>query len=156
MKLKRILVPVDFSACSREALRYAAFLASPFDASIDVLHVWEPLPYLAPETLIRVGSTDQTLAQFARTEAARDMEQFLFELSKLGVENARGRLETGHPARTILEVIAKGDYDLVVMGTHGRTGLSRLVVGSVAEKVVRGAVRPVVTVRHPDLPKEEA
>ena len=146
--IKKILVPVDFSACSAKALGCAASFAKLFGASVDVLHVWEPPRYVAPELMVQVPSyPDQTVAQFARTEAAKEMERFLSELEKEAACEVQGRIESGDPTHMITDIASKDHYDLIVMGTHGRTGLSHLVLGSVAEKVVRKAHCPVVTVR---------
>jgi universal stress protein A len=146
-KMNRILVPVDFSACSRGALEYSANLAQQFGATLHVLHVWEPPRYIIPEVLVQVpGEPSQTLADFARSEAGKEMEKFLIDLQSDAFE-VKGRLESGDPTDTILRLAADDDYHLIVMGTHGRTGLSHLFLGSVAEKVVRRAACPVLTIR---------
>jgi nucleotide-binding universal stress UspA family protein len=147
--LRRILVPVDFQEGSRAALVYAAFLAEPFHASIDVLHVWEP-PHLVGADLLLHGSASpggQTLAQFARTHAGHEMEHFLSAIERRGTIRVRGRLESGNVPRTIVQLAAETPYDLIVMGTHGRRGLERILLGSVAERVVRLAPCPVITLR---------
>ncbi|HJZ87263.1 MAG TPA: universal stress protein [Polyangia bacterium] len=149
--LNKILVPVDFSACSRAALDYAAFLGGRFTASIDVLHVWQP-PHVVggAEMLVYAeGQPQRTLAEFARTHAGKEMEEFLATIENRGLK-VRGRLETGDPYVTILRVAADEKYDLIVMGTHGRTGLQHLLMGSVAEKVVRRSSCPVLTIRIPE------
>jgi nucleotide-binding universal stress UspA family protein len=144
--IRRILVPVDFSACSRAALDYAAFLGERFGAAIDVLHVWEPPGYVGPEVMINVpGRTGLPLVEFARTEAGREMEKFLAALEERKIVEVNGRLETGMPVNMILSAAADRDYDLIVMGTHGRTGF----MGSVTERVVRRAPCPVLTLRAP-------
>lgn len=140
-KLQRILVPVDFSPCSLTALHYASFLATQLGAGVDLLHVWQD-----PE---EEGADAGNLYQFARSEAGREMEQFLQRVERQGVRQVHGRLESGDPCDTILEVTDEG-YDLVVIGTHGHTGLSQLLRAGVAEKVARHASCPVVTVREED------
>jgi len=95
------------------------------------------------------GQPQRTLAEFARTHAGKEMEQFMVSVEGHGLK-VRGRLETGDPYLTILRVAASEQYDLIVMGTHGRTGLQHLLVGSVAEKVVRRAPCPVLTIRIPE------
>jgi nucleotide-binding universal stress UspA family protein len=146
-ELRRILVPVDFSACSRAALDYASFLAQRLGATVDVVHVWDAPPYLGPEVLLHIpGETRLTLAQFAGARAQRDLEHFLASVEHPGV--VKGRVETGDPCDTILRLAAEG-YDLIVMGTHGRSGLAHVLLGSVAEKVVRRAPCPVLTIREP-------
>jgi nucleotide-binding universal stress UspA family protein len=145
--LSRVLVPVDFSSCSRAALEYASFLASRLSATVDVLHVWEPPHYVRPDVLLHPhGEAQQTLQQFARSNAGREMEWFLGNVESHGVK-VKGRLEFGNPYHVILEISSSGAYDLIVMGTHGRTGLSHLLLGSIAEKIVRRASCPVITIR---------
>jgi len=156
-KLNRILVPVDFSACSQAALDYAAFLAQLTAASVDVLHVWEP-PLFPSDRSAIYGANErkQKLVEFMATIAGHEMERVLGELEpKLG-ERVRGRIESGRPVSAILSVLADGAYDLVVMGTHGRRGISRMTMGSVAEQIVRRARCPVVTVRAGAVALEQA
>lgn len=140
-KLERILVPVDFSACSRAALDHAAFLGQHYRAAVDVLHVWQP-----PRG---VSSRWQQLETFAKSEMGQEMQSFLAQLKRRGVAAVRGRLEVGEPVKTILEVADSDHYDLVVMGSHGNTGLLHMIHGSVAELVVRQCSRPVLTIREP-------
>jgi nucleotide-binding universal stress UspA family protein len=150
MQINKVLVPVDFSSCSDAAVDYAAFVSSTFHASIDVMHVWSP-----PEELARLADgssiTDpvgrqQVLAEIVKTHAGEQLEAVLQRLDEAGVENARGRLERGTPHRAIAEVADADGYDLIVMGTHGRTGLSHALVGSVTERVVRSSTVPVLSV----------
>ncbi|MSP60422.1 MAG: universal stress protein [Myxococcales bacterium] len=160
--IERILVPVDFSACSRAALDYAVWIAGLADPgadprapkmSIDVLHVWEPPHLIAPE--VRVGAREgpgQTLAEFARSHAGHEMEALLATLEQRSGARVRGRLETGDPCATIVKVAADERFHIIVMGTHGRSGLSHLFAGSIAEKVVRRAPCPVLTLRAPPHP----
>lgn len=142
--LKRILVPIDFSLCSRKAIEHAAFLAAKTGAAIDAVHVWQLPPYLSPDSVVNVpGEEGKTLSQAAHAELDTFMGSLEPELR--GVLTPR--LQFGDPLSTILEEAKR--YDLIVMGTHGRTGLAAIVVGSVAEKIVRHAPCPVLTVRAP-------
>jgi universal stress protein A len=147
---RRILVPVDFSACSLAALEHAVSLAQRFGSSIDVLHVW-PLPRaLSPDGALAVpGHMLETVAEFAEGEADRSLDAVLYDVAQSGVA-VRALLERGDPAAAIVQVAGDGNYDLVVMGTHGHTGLSHLVRGRVAERVVRRAPCPVLTIRVVD------
>jgi nucleotide-binding universal stress UspA family protein len=134
-EVRRILAPVDFSPCSKKALEYATFLADKLGASVDVLHAW---------TLPAQG--EATLESLARENAEKEMEAFMKTCAMpAGMERVRSLVRFGAESATILET-AK-DYDLLVMGTNGRTGISRLLLGSIAEEVVRKASCPVVTVR---------
>lgn len=148
VELKRILVPVDFSDCSSEAVEYAAMLATQFGATIDLLHVWEVPPYIPPEAMVGVpGHDTQSLATMAHSHAEKEMAEFIAKFADKKLALGEAKLESGDPARTVIDVLEGGGYDMIVMGTHGRTGLAHLLMGSVAEKVVRRASCPVLTVR---------
>lgn len=146
--IERILIPVDFSDCSREALGYGLFLAKHFGANVDLLHAWTAPSYVSPYLAVRIETTEdgpETLETVARREAAAQMAAILD-----GVEIPEGvelgtRIEFGIDS-DVIQTTAK-DYDLIVMGTHGRAGLPHFFMGSVAEKVIRSSVVPVVTVR---------
>jgi len=152
--IRRILVPVDFSTGSRAAVDYAALIAAKLGASIDLFHVWTP-PQLVPDTLLVIAPDQKgggfTLEDLARNRAQVEMKEFQGVLHHRGVGNVQSHVGIGDPAREILAFAARAKHDLIVMGTHGRTGFAHLIVGSVAEKVVRRATCPVLTVR-----KEEA
>ncbi|MFO0572112.1 MAG: universal stress protein [Polyangiaceae bacterium] len=145
--MRRILVPVDFSACSRAALEHAAMLAKSFNATIDLLYVWEAPAFVAPEAMVGAAGTTQTLAQLASDQAEVAMREFAAQAREEGIEIAATRVEQGDPAHTIVELAERENYDLIAMGTHGRSGFAHFLLGSVAEKVVRRAARPVLTVR---------
>jgi len=142
--ISRILVPVDLSVCSRAAIDFAAVIGRQFGASIDILNVWEPPRGVGPEFLIREpGEKGHPLLEDARVQAERELSDFLSGVE--GHEKFGNRLEHGNAYKVIVKVASEG-YDLVVMGTHGRTGLPHLLLGSVTEKVVRTATVPVLTV----------
>jgi nucleotide-binding universal stress UspA family protein len=152
----RVLVPIDFSPSARAALEYATFLVGRLGADLEVLHVWEPPGYVGPDTLALLPLApgqpgwDQT-----RGEVLREVEHFL------GKGTARPkqlsvRVEAGEPSDTILKIAKDGGTDLIVMGTHGRTGLSRLLIGSVAEAVLRRSTCPVLTIRVPSRTSRES
>lgn len=145
--LRRILVPVDYSACSRSALEHAAMLAKSFNATIDLLYVWEAPAFVAPEAMVGAAGTTQTLAQLASDQAQAAMREFVAQAREDGIEIANTRVEQGDPAHTIVALAEREGYDLIAMGTHGRSGFAHLLLGSVAEKVVRRSTRPVLTVR---------
>jgi nucleotide-binding universal stress UspA family protein len=146
--LRRLLVPVDFSPCSRAALDYAAFLGQRWSAELDVLHVWSP-PTPTWEPAAFFVPSDESLIAFERSSAGKAMKEFLRHIEQENRLLVRGRLESGDPTATSLEAAEDG-YDLIVMGTHGRTGLSHMLFGSIAEAVVRRAPCPVLTIRAPD------
>jgi nucleotide-binding universal stress UspA family protein len=143
--LKRILVPVDFSECSLAAVDWATLLALRFYSEIDVLHVWNPSPFSLWTPY--PGDTSEHLVSFDRELAGVDMKRILTRLESSGIPS-RAIVESGDPLRTILRLAEEARYDVIVMGTHGRRGVSHLLLGSVAESVVRRAPCPVLTIRH--------
>ena len=147
--IRKILVPVDFSDPSRAALDYAAELARPFDASIDLLHVWQPPTFVGTASLPEAPSVDAGLTDLVRKNAEEVSERFAAEAKKRGLPVREVRCEPGVPARAIVEVAKAERYDLIVIGTHGRSGFTHAVMGSVAERVVRHSDCPVLTVRAP-------
>lgn len=145
-QIQSILVPVDFSECSRAALEHAIALAERFGATIHVLHVWEPPHYVGPEFLIREpGETGHPLRDDALAQAKKEMDEFVSAFP----QRARFQLRfaSGKPAQAIVTLAADEAFEAIVMGTHGRTGLPHILLGSVAEKVVRTAPCPVMSVR---------
>jgi len=147
--IRQILVPVDFSEHSREALDYAAELARPFGASLDVLHVWEAPAFVPPASLPDAGVADLSLVELVKANAERSLDEFVTAATKRGVKVRRAEVQPGTPAHSIVDFAKSGGYDLIVIGTHGRTGIARAVIGSVAERVVRHAPCAVLTVRPP-------
>jgi universal stress protein A len=142
--LRRILIPVDFSECSKAALEYAIFFAQSFNAELTALHVWT-LPSSASAANVRAAG-GESLESMAQREASRALLEFLEPITRANAFDKVGTaIRFGSEADGILD--AAKDYDMVVMGTNGRTGLSYWILGSVAEKVVRRAPCAVLTVR---------
>jgi len=140
--IRKILVPMDPSACSIAALEYASSLAEELGSSVDVLHVHEHSDF-------KVGSM-VPLAPEELRKAEQQMEEAISRAaSRLGDRLGRST-QSGDPLKGIVQAAADGEYDLVVMGTHGRIGRLHMLVGSVAEGVVRNAPCPVLTVRIPE------
>lgn len=144
----RVLVPIDFSPSARAALEYATFLAVRFGSELVALHVWQPAGYAGPDTLAFVPPGHGRPWEESRGEVLREVERLLAE-QDAKPPKAEVRVEVGEPADTILRIAREGGVDLVVMGTHGRTGISRFLLGSVAEAVLRRSTCPVVTLRVP-------
>ncbi len=153
--VRRVLVPIDFSPSSQAALEYANFLAAKLTAALEVLHVWEPPGYVGPDALALLPvAAGQPGWQRTRAEVLREVELFL-RRSGARPSDVAVRVEAGEPSDAILSAAKDGGADLIVMGTHGRTGISRLLIGSVAEAVVRRATCPVMTIRVPSrMPRE--
>ncbi|WP_254547394.1 universal stress protein [Halomarina pelagica] len=142
---ERILVPTDDSAGAMAAAELAVDLASQYDATIHVLFVVDTTSLPADVTATYV---DEALEEVGE-RATRGVVELADEA---GVETAPVEIASGAPHREILAYADEHDVDLIVMGTHGRRGLDRLLVGSVTEKVVRLSDVPVLTTRAP---KEE-
>jgi len=154
--VRRLLVPVDFSDASQIAVRHAAELADTYDAQIDLLHVVEQVAYpsaygldpgyLSPQEIL--PRVEATLGDVARDE--------------VGSDHVQVSATVGYAPLTILDYIDENDVDLVVIATHGRTGLDRMLLGSVAERVIRRSSAPVFVVKpdqksllSPSQPKTE-
>jgi nucleotide-binding universal stress UspA family protein len=146
MKLKRILVPTDFSDFSRQALEQAIDLGKRFKARIIVFHALEPIYFAASADLYGPSANLGMLVEEQRRSAQEQLARLGRSLAKRKVP-VRTVLASGTPHAVILDAVRKLGADLIVMSTHGRSGLSHLFLGSVAEKVVRGASCPVLTVR---------
>ena len=140
--LNTILVPVDFSASSLEALDFAVSLAGRLDASIVLLHALDPI--YSP------GRFDSPRLRPLRAQALEDAKRQLATLAKRRVRPhvpVRHHVLKGVAYSVIVEAASKAQADLIVMGSEGRTGMNRFLVGSVAEKVIRHARCPVLIAR---------
>jgi len=147
---RHILVPTDFSRCSDVALELAARLAHDHHATLELVHVID-VADLPLDAMIHPPShpTGISIADHTRALADRELANRLARLP-VPVQERRAATVYGSPHRAVLEHAARVGADLVIMGTHGRTGLAHLLVGSVAEKVVRHSPVPVLTIReHP-------
>src|SRR5215813_1963296 len=139
--IDKILCPVDFSDTSKEAMQLAADVARRLEASLTLLYVIE-IPMLAFPVATFTYPVEEVQAgvEVALAEWQRDAQA-------LGVQVVHTKIVTGVPHTDIVREARDGHFGLIVLGTHGRTGLDKLLVGSVAEKVVRSAPCPVLTVR---------
>jgi universal stress protein A len=144
MGFTKILCPVDFSACSQEALRTAAELARDWSAQLVVAHVWEPPKWSTGEVMIG----PEVIQDMVDAEEA-ELKNWKATAKQLGAREVGTRFLSGVAWDGVLALL-KDDpaIDLVVMGTHGRTGLKHVLIGSVAEKVVRHAPCAVLVVRE--------
>ena len=143
---KHILVPLDFSDTSARALEHAKILAERFDAALELLHV-VPNPFMANAASLYVGMPlPQDFLNQLEQEARERLEATL-TLTERERFQARSVVRIGDPLFEIVDHARSEHVDLIVMGTHGRTGVSHLFLGSVAERVVRTAECPVLTVR---------
>ena len=143
MTITRILVPTDFSADANAAFDYALELARKFDASVHVLHVVED-PLAAGMWSSEIYTADIAGLQ---VNLVRDAEDRLKRSVPENAGSISTEVRTGNAAKAILEAARDRNADLMVMGTRGRTGIAHIVMGSVAERVVRLAPCPVLTLK---------
>lgn len=149
INLKRILFPTDFSELSLNALKYARSFVETFKAELHVIHVVDEAALywtaVAPNS-VPVGPSIDELTTLAESDMQRFAQAHLDDLkAPLSTE-----VLTGRPFMEIIRYAREKSIDLVVLGTHGRSGLRHVLLGSVAEKIVRKAPCPVLTIRHPD------
>lgn len=150
MGIRRIMIPVDYSENSKAALGYAAQFALGFGAELDIVHVWDRPTYLTDAVMVqRPGEAHKPIGELIRENAQHDMDEFLREVPLPGGLTTTSRLLAGEPASALLAELKKDEHDLVILSTHGRTGLSHLLLGSIAEKLVRMSPVPVLTVPNP-------
>lgn len=161
LKFKRILCPVDLSSFSLDALKLAVRIAKNSPATIYLLHVIDN-PFDELYTMTPITQADPAAVELYRGESARKtailqetvdhskvlLKQFCHPwVHALPIARVRYLIESGDPFEKILDVTEVRKIDLIVLATHGRTGLKRLIIGNVAEKVVRHAPCPVLTVK---------
>jgi len=146
--VRRILVPVDLSDSTDSVLNHAVYLAEKLGASAEVLNVvWEPPPYVGLEAmLLQLPRDQEPLADHLKRKAEEQLEACLGKLPGGWGQRMQQRCVFGSPATVISDLASDEGFDLIVMGTHGRSGLRRAVAGSVAEAVIRHAPCPVLTV----------
>ena len=144
MAIRRILYPSDFSPASRPAFKRAVELARSLRSQLLIVHVMSPPPiigegYMTPETM-------DVLLQSQRHVAQRQLRVLVARAKRAGVRASGLLVETGMPHEQIVRVARRKRADMIAMGTHGRTGLTRLLLGSVAARVIATAKCPVLTV----------
>ncbi|HZL99778.1 MAG TPA: universal stress protein [Planctomycetota bacterium] len=145
-RFARILCPIDFSQPSEAALAHAEEIARTFGAELLVAHVVEPMIYPVAYGMPPVAPIDYEDA--AKTSAAKALEPVVARLAKAGVK-ASPVVDTGAASMRICELVKERKCDLVVLATHGYTGLKHVLLGSTAERVVRHCSCPVLTVKAP-------
>jgi len=146
ISFQHILVPVDFSPCSDHAVETAVALALKLDARITLMHAYAVPVYPLPEGFV-VAPADTTRELIASSQKGIDAQ--LARAQALGATKLETLLVEGAAVSEIHRVAAERGVDLIVMGTHGRSGLKHVLLGSVAEKVIRKAHCAVMTVREP-------
>ncbi len=142
-EVKKILIPIDFSEHSLFALDYAKLFAEKFNAELILLNVVEPVMFVADLTMgqINVPSIESELIQKSESKI-KEIADVLKDKY-----NVRGLVKLGKPYAEIIETAKSENIDLIVIGSHGHTGVEHLLFGSTAEKVIRKATCPVLIVR---------
>lgn len=138
---RKICCPVDFSDPSKSVALHAVELAWAFDGEVTLLHVWDAPAAASPDAFVAAPALFEGVAP----ELERRLTGWANELGK-GVKAA---VVSGAPADEIVRFAKTGGFDVIVMGTHGRSGVRHALMGSVAEKVIRRATCPVVVIRQP-------
>jgi nucleotide-binding universal stress UspA family protein len=148
MTFQKLLCPLDFSAGSQQAMSVAVRLACEGDAELVLLHAWHvPVAAFPMELPFPPPSL-----QYLIDEARRGLDAAVHDAMALGAKRVSSRLVNGVPWSAIVETLADPTFDLVVIGTRGRTGLARVLLGSTAETVIRHAPCPVLAVRSEERP----
>jgi nucleotide-binding universal stress UspA family protein len=148
MEIKNILLPTDFSDKAKIALPFAIDLAKKYGAKLHVIHVFDESAF---DPAFFSTSEDTASNYFEKVQAGFQKEiEKIFEGQDYGGVNIITVLSNGNAFVKIIEYAKTNAVDLIVMGTHGRSGLSSIFMGSVTEKVIHKAHCPVLTVRHPD------
>lgn len=146
---ERVLLPTDGSRASGRALEYAIDLAQQYDASLHVMYVIDKAVFAGDVEAGTIVSQFEQVGQSILDGVEADA-------TKAGIETVITHLGRGSPHEAILEYTKEEEIDVVVMGTRGRTGLDRYLLGSVTEKVVRLSDVPVLTVRHSEVDSAES
>jgi nucleotide-binding universal stress UspA family protein len=143
----KILVPVDFSVHAAKAIAAAADLSRRYEAPLTLVHVYEPIAYGLPEGYVLYTPTQlaDMLTEFGKRLAAAKRDAEAAGALQVGTEQLQG-----WPAIEIVDYATQKGFDLIVMGTHGRKGIKHALMGSVAERVVRTAPCPVLTLKAPE------
>ncbi len=147
MNIRRVLVPLDYSACSMGVVRQASGLAQKLGAQVTLLHVAELPPGVTTATPVHPHGADASVGEVLQRDADAHLLRVVAAVRADGVD-CLALVRFGAVVRVILGTADELGVDLIVLGTHGRTGLARLVLGSVAESVAREANVPVMLVRR--------
>ena len=144
--IKKVLVPIDFSDYSKSALKYAVNFAKSFNADIILIYVVEPVIYPPDFSMGQIAMPSITTEWDDR---AKDELQKLAKSEIAEIANVKTIIKTGKPFVEIIETAKEENIDLIIIATHGHSGVEHILFGSTAEKVVRKAPCPVLTLREP-------
>ena len=141
-RLKRILVPVDFSVCSKKALEYALPFARQFGASVHLLYIVQPYVPVSDLVPMDVESIETRMRDTGERELAALQQEIDRDVK------TEAMVRVGNPHMEIVRAASELDIDLIILSTHGRTGFSHVLMGSTTERVVRHAACPVLVLRE--------
>ena len=144
--IKKVLVPIDFSDYSKSALKYAVNFAKSFNADIILIYVVEPIIY-PPD--FSMGQIAMPSINTEWDDRAKNELQKLAKSEITDIVNVKTIIKTGKPFVEIIETAKEENVDLIIIATHGHSGVEHILFGSTAEKVVRKAPCPVLTLREP-------
>jgi nucleotide-binding universal stress UspA family protein len=146
LEIKKILVPIDFSDYSKSSLKYATSFAKKFNSEITLIYVVEPVIYPPDFSMgqIAIPSVNAEWDLKAKEELEKLGKQEIPESIKVSI-----LIKTGKPFLEIIDTAADENVDLIIIATHGHSGVEHILFGSTAEKVVRKAPCPVLTLREP-------
>jgi universal stress protein A len=147
MAFRSILVPVDYSEPSQRALELALTLDP--SADLTVVHAWDRPAYVGEQVVAHPDGSRRSLSELIRENAERDMTDFLARVRNPTGKAFKHHLISGEPVTAIIAEASLPGYDVMVVGTHGRTGVTKLLLGSVTEKLIRLSPIPVLTVPPP-------
>lgn len=153
MSWKTILVPHDFSASSDHAVEIARIEAKVHGAQLVLFHVVEMVHNYGPDTemIVRPGTDVPMMKRrYFSEQAHADLAPLAADLTRDGIA-VTIVVRSGGPVEEIRDYVRNHPIDAIIMGTHGRTGLRHLIIGSVTEQIVRTSPVPVLTIRHPDV-----
>jgi universal stress protein A len=140
----KILVPIDFSEYTDDIVKYAIEIAQKFGSAIHLIHVIPNMDYFTPYESFMAAENMMTVQKGVEVEVQRDLEKVAAGIEGIPVTKV---VRTGVSFVEIVDYVKSEHVDLVIMATHGRGGLEHIIIGSVAEKVVRKSPCPVLTIR---------
>ena len=144
--IKKILMPTDLSEYAHHALVYASELSSTFGATLHLIYVVDT-EWLVTYGGLALHHLEETILDRLKKEGEEDLQELKRELGEIEVETA---VRVGNPPVAVERYARENDIDLIVLATHGRTGLSHVLFGSKAERLVQSAPCPVLTIKHPE------
>jgi nucleotide-binding universal stress UspA family protein len=144
--IKKVLVPIDFSDYSKSSLRYAVSFVKHFNAKLILIYVVEPIIYPPDFSMGQIAIPTIGLEMDKR--AAEELDKLASKEIPANIE-VKKKIKTGKPFVEIIETASEEDVDLIIIATHGHTGVEHILFGSTAEKVIRKAPCPVLTLREP-------